>query len=79
MFFLLLPSPIRSPKGLTLTPKIHRSDKAITARRVGITATRRGDMAADVVHALRYWYVLPQVLESHTLHLFVNLNSLREF
>src|SRR2546430_7124652 len=64
---------------LALAPEIPHPDEAIAAHRVGLTAASRRDMAADVVHAQRHWHVLPQVLQGQTLHLFVDLDGLREF
>src|SRR5882672_5839411 len=55
------------------------SSRPITAHWVSITTASRGDMAADVVHTLCNWHVHPQVLQSQTLHLFVDLDGRREF
>src|SRR5215510_7006349 len=61
---------------LALAPKIPWPNVPVAMQRIGVTASRREHMAANVVHPQHGWYILPQILQRQTLHLFVKIESL---
>ena len=52
--------------------------KPVAAHRVGLTAARGGNMAADVVDPQHGWHILPDVLQGQELHLLVDVDGLRQ-
>ena len=72
----LEPLPFLTSAPLTLSPEIPRPDKAVAAHGILLTATRAGDMAADVVDPQHGWHILINVFQGQELHfLYISIAS----